>query len=91
MNFTNYAEARDESERLSRMLKRDVEIKPDNCACDYDKNCGTCFGQGIVYELIYSSCGHVVPDGRDEECEAADCEWREYVAGIEREELAEVL
>lgn len=90
MNFINYGEAKDEAERLSRMLKRDVEVKPDMC-CDFDKSCGTCGGQGYVYVLVYGSCNHIVPDGPDVECEEQDCRHKEYAASVEREELAEVL
>lgn len=85
----NYGEARDEAERLSRTLKRDVEVKSEMC-CDFDKSCGTCGGQGYVYALVYS-CGHVVSDGPDEECRLGDCEWREYQASVEREEALEAV
>lgn len=89
-SILNYADAREEAERLSRMLKRDVEVKSDMC-CDFDESCGTCGGQGYVYVLVYSSCGHLVPDGPDVECEENDCEHKSYLADVEREELAEVL
>lgn len=85
----NYSEARDEAERLSRTLKRDVEVKSEMC-CDFYKSCGTCGGQGYVYALVYS-CGHVIPDGPDTECELADCAHKSYLASIEREEQLEVM
>lgn len=88
-SIVNYSEARDEAERLSRMLKRDVDVKPEMC-CDFDKSCGSCGGQGYVYALVYSSCGHVVPDGDDEECEAGDCVHKSYLADVDREERLEV-
>ena len=88
-SIVNYSEARDEAERLSRMLQRVVEVKPEMC-CDFDKSCGTCGGQGYVYSLVYS-CGHVVPDGDDLECEAGDCVHKEYLASIEREERLEAI
>lgn len=85
----NYSDAKAEAERLSCVLKRDVEVITDTC-CDFDKSCGACGGQGYVYVLVYS-CGHVVPDGDDLECEAADCVHREYLASVEREEELEAV
>lgn len=86
----NYSEAREEADRLSRTLRRNVEVKTDMC-CDFDKSCGTCGGQGYVYVLIYGFCEHLVPDGRDLECEEADCAEREYAAAVMREEELEAV
>lgn len=85
----NYSEARDEAERLSRTLKRDVEVKSEMC-CDFDKSCGTCGGQGYVYALVYS-CGHVVSDGQNVVCDESDCVHSGYLASVEREEQLEAV
>jgi len=89
MTITLYSEAKEEAERLSRMLKRDVEPAPVNCDCDYFKGCYVCAGSGTYYELRYAFCDHIVHDGNDDECDEADCEHREYLAFCKREEELE--
>jgi hypothetical protein len=86
----NYADAKEESERLSRMLKRDVEVAPVTCGCDYFQGCYACAGSGIYHELRYVFCDHVVEDSNDDECDANDCVHREYLAFCKREELEQV-
>lgn len=83
MNTIIYSEAKEEAGRLSRMLKRDVEVAPVTCTCDYSKDCGTCGGEGLYYELRYSFCNHVVHDSNDDECDANDCVHREYKSFVE--------
>lgn len=78
----NYIEAKEESERLSRVISRAVEVKAIDCPCDYNKNCGVCGGSGTHYEPVYAFCDHLVPDGRDLECEENFCAERERVAAI---------
>jgi hypothetical protein len=90
MNFTNYSDAKQEAERLSRTLKRDIEVVPVTCECDYFEGCYLCAGSGTWYQLVYSSCGHVVPDGPDEECLEADCQHKEYLEFCRREEELEL-
>jgi len=84
MNTVSYSEAKQEADRLSRMLSRDVEPAPVNCSCDYSKACGKCGGEGLFYELRYASCNHVVQDS-DEECESGDCAHKEYLSFVQRE------
>lgn len=86
----NWNEAHEESRRLTKVHGRDVEPKAINCDCDYSKQCFYCGGEGLYYQLVFSSCGHAVQDN-DDECVEADCEHREYVAAIEREEELEVV
>jgi hypothetical protein len=80
MNTISFGEAKEEAERLSRMLKRDVEVAPVTCDCDYSDACGKCGGEGLYYELRFAFCNHVVQDSNNDECEASDCQWREYQA-----------
>ena len=87
----NWNEAHEEARRLTKVRGRDVEPKSVNCDCDYSKQCFYCGGEGLYYQLVFASCGHVVPDGDDEECEIQDCRHREYLASIEREERLEVV
>lgn len=84
MNFINYSEAKQEAERLSRVLHRDVEVKIINCDCDYDKTCGVCGGQGYVYGPRFAFCEHAVQEGPDLECLENDCEHKEYLAFCKR-------
>lgn len=69
----NFTEAQEEAGRLTKVTGRDVEVSSMNCGCDYSKNCGTSAGEGLYYQLVYASCGHVVPDGDDLECAANGC------------------
>lgn len=85
--MTNYTEAKDEAERLSRVTNRNVEVTSINCDCNYSRNCGRCAGEGLYYELVYGFCDHrVKDDDRDElECRDRDCAERERAArDIER-------
>jgi hypothetical protein len=82
----NYSQAKEEADRLSRMLKRDVEPAPLNCDCDYWPACPNCEGGGTKYELRYAFCNHLVTDS-DEECQIGDCVHREYLATVQREEV----
>lgn len=91
MTITLYSEATAEAQRLSRVLKRDVEAKPIDCSCDYTAGCFYCAGSGTYYELVFAFCEHVVQDGDDEACIESDCEHNEYLAAIEREEALEVV
>ena len=75
----NFLEAREEATRLSKMLKREVEVKAFDCDCDYSRNCGVCAGQGTHYELVYRSCDHLVNDDNDDECDQNFCREREQV------------
>lgn len=77
----NYSEAKQEAERLSRTLSRDVEVVPVNC-CNTTTSCGKC-DNGLYYELRFVSCQHPVTDS-DELCEKSDCAWREYQAFCKR-------
>ena len=73
-----FSEAQEEAIRLTRMLKRSVEVKPVNCDCDYCRHCYMCAGSGIWYELVYSFCSHPVKDDdRDEICFEENCLERE--------------
>jgi hypothetical protein len=81
----NYSQAKEEADRLSRMLKRDIEPAPVNCQCDYFEGCYLCAGSGTYYELRFAFCNHIVADGPDVECSENDCEHREYVAFVQRE------
>lgn len=83
----NYSEAKEEAERLSRMLKRNVEVKAFDCDCDYHKNCGTCAGSGTYYQLVYAFCDHLLSDDdRDEQCYENYCAERERVAAVVEQE-----
>lgn len=76
----NFIEAQDEAKQLSRNLRRDVEVKPVDCDCDYSKLCYRCAGNGVYYELVFSFCGHpVAGDDRCEECFENFCAEREQV------------
>ena len=77
MNSIIYSEVREEAERLSRVLNRSVEVAPVNCDCDYSKLCLRCGGEGLYYELRYSSCGHLVQDDNDDECDLSFCREQE--------------
>jgi hypothetical protein len=87
----NYPQAREESERLSRMLNRDVEPAPVTCNCDYFQGCYLCQGSGLYYQLVYAFCGHTVQDGDDLECQEADCKHKEYLASVQKEEELETV
>lgn len=86
--YIRHAEAKEDAERLSRNLKRDVEAVHENCDCDYDKNCGKCGSKGYYYELRYVFCRHLVTDS-DEECETNDCRWAEYKSFCKADEERE--
>jgi hypothetical protein len=75
-----YTEAKEEAERLSRMIGRSVEVATKQCACDYWPYCPKCLGSGTEHVLRYGFCDHVVQDGSDLECETARCAERELVA-----------
>jgi hypothetical protein len=90
MTITLYSEAKDEADRLSRMLKRDVEVAAVNCDCDYSKGCYACAGSGRYFELRFGFCNHVVQDSNNDECDEADCVHLEYLAFCKREELEAV-
>lgn len=49
--YVIYSEAKEEAERLSRVLQRDIEAARTDCDCDYDRMCGKCGGEGTYYEL----------------------------------------
>lgn len=77
----DYPEAKQEAERLKKMIGRDVEVDSINCDCDYTKSCYLCAGNGLYYELRYAFCNHVVrDDDRDEECAEFNCRERERIA-----------
>lgn len=82
----NFSEAQEDARRLTKVTGRDVEVKSITCR-DFDKNC-ECGGQGLVYGLVYGFCGHEVQDGDDLECAESDCEHKEYLAAVAREEAA---
>lgn len=86
----SFSEAQEDARRLTKATSRSVEVKTEIC-CDFDKTCGTCGGQGYVYVLVYGSCGHVVPDGPDVECFQGDCEHKEYLASVARDEEMEAV
>lgn len=90
MNFINYSEAKSEADRLSRMLKRDVEPAPVKCECGYFEGCYLCAGSGTYCKLEFAFCGHAVEDDNDDACEEADCVHREYLASVQREEVETV-
>jgi hypothetical protein len=75
-----YTEAKEEAERLSRMIGRSIEVAAEQCACDHWPACSKCLGSGTEYMLRYGFCDHVVQDGPDLECETAGCAERELVA-----------
>lgn len=82
-----YAQALEESQRLSKMIKREIEPRQVQCSCGGEwEACPTCAGDGWIWNLYFTFCDHVVPDGPDVECEDNDCETRERIAGIERNE-----
>lgn len=81
-HIVNLREAKDEADRLSRVLKRNVEVAHVSCPCDYSKDCYCCAGSGTYYELRYAFCNHVVQEGDDLECAANDCESREREASM---------
>lgn len=91
METINFNEAKEDARRLTKVTKREVEVKPVSCDCDYDKSCGRCAGDGTYFQLVYGSCDHVVQDGPDETCESQDCAHKEYLKSIEREEQLEVI
>lgn len=91
MNSINWNEAREDARRLTKITGREVVAKLINCNCDYNRNCGTCYGQGYTFSLVYDSCDHVVQDGDDLACIEGDCVHRGYVASIEREEQLEAV
>lgn len=76
-SIVNYSEAREEAERLSRNLRRSVEVAPVNCTCDYSKLCLLCAGSGLYYQLVFTFCGHLVGDGEEDECWANHCREQE--------------
>lgn len=85
--ITLLSEAREEARRLTKVTGRDVEAVAVNCPCDYSKNCYLCAGSGTYYEPRYAFCNHVVQDGDDLECDAANCAEREREAAeVERGE-----
>lgn len=77
MNYLLYSEAREEAERLSRVLNRSVEVAAVTCYCDYSKLCMRCGGEGLYHELRYGFCNHLVHDGNDDECDLNFCRERE--------------
>jgi hypothetical protein len=79
-----YSEAREDARRLTKALKRDVEVATVRC-CEYDPSC-SCGGEGVTHELRYTFCQHVVQDDPREEsdCRDNDCEHKEYKAFCER-------
>lgn len=91
MNSINYSEAREDARRLTKITGRDVEPKPVTCDCDYSKNCGKCAGEGLYYEPVFTSCGHVVSDGQNVVCDESDCAHSGYLASVEREEQLEAV
>ena len=84
-HILNYSEARDEAQRLTRVIGRRVEPVHVPCDCEYSKLCSRCAGEGAYHELRYASCDHVVQESDDFECDANNCESREREArDIER-------
>lgn len=77
--IVNLNEAKEEAQRLSRVLRRSVEVAPVNHDCDYSKNCGVCAGEGIFYELRFGFCDHAVGDAEETECIENFCRERERV------------
>jgi hypothetical protein len=75
-----HAEAKEEAERLSRMIGRSIEVDAEQCACDHWPACSKCLGSGTEYMLRYGFCDHVVQDGPDLECEETMCAERELAA-----------
>lgn len=58
----NYSEMREEAERLSQTLRRNVEVDCVSCPCDYSKLCYLCGGEGRYFRLVFGSCNHSVED-----------------------------
>ena len=75
--IVNYSEAREEAEHLSRVLRRDVEVAPVNCDCDFSELCMRCAGSGIYYELRFGFCNHLVGDATEDECDLNYCREQE--------------
>ena len=87
--YSKHSEAREDAQRLSRTLNRDVEAVHEDC-CNHDETCGRCGSQGYVYVLRYAFCNHLVTDS-DEECISNDCQWREYAAFVKRDNEREAM
>jgi hypothetical protein len=75
----NYSEAKEESEQLSRVHNRNVEIEQINCTCDYSPQCWKCAGQGYFFKLFFAYCGHDAEIDPQVDCEESDCAEREAV------------
>lgn len=65
-------EARDEADRLSKVLGQEIEVAPITCTCDYSKLCYRCGGEGIYYEPVYKTCSHTVKETDYDGC--SECE-----------------
>lgn len=83
MNYIiNFTEAQDEARRLSKVLKRGVEVNAVDCTCDYSRECFICGGSGTWYDLVFGFCSHSVGDGEQVECDQAGCAEREREAAL---------
>ena len=85
--IANSHEARDEARRLTKVHKRNVEVKAVEC-CDFDKS-HECGGAGFQYQLVFT-CGH---DAEEEngDCERSDCVHLEYLESVRREQELEMV
>jgi hypothetical protein len=78
MIILNRTEAKEEAEFLTKQSGREVKAARIDCNCDWDRNCGVCAGEGIVYELRYVFCDHKwESEDRNEECFDNFCRERE--------------
>lgn len=50
--YFHYHEAKDEAERLSRVLGQNMQAIPVTCDCDFHRMCGKCGGEGRYYEVV---------------------------------------
>jgi hypothetical protein len=75
-------EANNEAEFLTKQSGRLIRAAFVGCECEYDRDCGKCYGEGGYYQMVYSFCNHVVQESEDSEsCVNDFCIEREQVAG----------
>lgn len=73
-------EAKQEAQRLTKLVGRDIDFRTIDCNCDFSRFCDDCGGSGTYYEFFYTFCDHKVEeDDRNGECYDNFCAEREQV------------
>lgn len=76
--YTNYPEALEEAERLTKMIGRNVIPQRIDCDCEFWAGCEKCEGKGIYLIHVYELCNHpLADDDANEECREFGCAERE--------------